>query len=70
MPHRFLAWANRWFQGLLVVYVAVVVLLVRRQLSKVNDEEEIDKVAMIDKDGKTDVMNAYEVFDDDEIILL
>ena len=50
--------------------MAVVVLLVRRQLSKVSDDEDVNKVVMIDKEGKTDVLNAEEVFEDDEIILL
>ena len=54
------------FQVLLALYLVVVGLLVRRQINQVNEEEEEeDRIVMVDKKGRTDIKIIDKVLNDE-----
>ena len=51
------------------MYLIAVVLLVRRQIYQV-EEEEMEMIIMIDKRGKTGIRNIEEVLSDEKEVLM
>ena len=57
------------FQALICVYLVAVVLLVRRQIHQVG-EEEVERIIITDKKGKTEIKKVEKVLRDENNILV
>ena len=58
------------FQVLLAVYLVAVVWLVRRQIYKLDDEVDEDRILMTDQEGKTDIRKIEHVLSDKKEVLM
>ena len=64
---------NTYFQGLVILYLCVVIFMVRRQLRTVmiDEEEEMEeKVAMINNEGKTDLCPVKTVLNNPSEVMM
>ena len=59
-----------YLQGLVVLYLGVVIFMVRRQMRMVGDETEEEKVVMINKDGNTDICKVESVLSNTREVLM
>ena len=58
-------------QGLVVLYLGVVIFMVRRQMRMIGEEEmEDEKVMMINKEGKTDICRVEAVLGNTSEVLM
>ena len=57
------------FQALLAVYMVVVVLLVRKQIYKV-EEERMERIIITDERGKNKIRKIREVLRDEKEVLV
>ena len=60
------------FQGLIILYLCVVIVMVRRQLRQVtlDEDDEEDKVTMINKEGKTDLCKVETVLNNTNEVMM
>ena len=61
-----------YFQGLVILYLCVVVIMVRRQLRmvKVDDDDEEEKVAMTNNEGKTDLYMVKSILNNNSEVMM
>ena len=59
-------------QGLVILYLCVVIVMVRRQLRQValDEDDEEDKVTMINKEGKTDLCKVETVLNNTNEVMM
>ena len=56
-------------QVLIAVYLVVVVYVVRREVTQM-DEEGVDRIIMIDKKGRTGIKTVKDVLSNDKEVLM